>query len=184
MNIHLRCARVRAAAVMTVIMASFTLASRAEHPAVTNGPADASVPVPERTYTSVLPGTNQAYLRETDKPRLPWRKLFSPDGRFVPEEDLRGEAPASAAAPAAPQAAAGAAAPSGSDARAVIRSINREQGKVKLKHGPIEKLGMPGMTMVFRVKDPALLDQVEEGEEVGVTIEMDGSKFVVTGFQK
>ena len=43
---------------------------------------------------------------------------------------------------------------------------------------------MPGMTMVFRVKDPALLDQVKEGEEVGVTIEMEGSKFFVTGFQK
>ena len=182
MNIHLRCARVRAAAVMTVVMASFTLASHAEHPAVTNGPADASVPVPETTYTSVLPGTNQAYLRETDTARLPWRKLFSPDGRFVPEEELRGEAPASAATPSAPTATA--AAPSGSDARAVIRSINREGGKVKLKHGPIEKLGMPGMTMVFRVKDPALLDQVKEGEEVGVTIEMDGSKFIVTGFQE
>lgn len=184
MNTTLFSARTRAAGAVAVIMASFTFASHAEHPAVTSGPADASVPVPETTYTSVLPGTNQAYLRETDAPRLPWRKLFSPDGRFVSEEELRGEAPATATAPATTQPAASADVPSGSDARAVIRSINRDGGKVKLKHGPIEKLGMPGMTMVFRVKDPALLDQVKEGEEVGVTIEMEGSRFFVTGFQK
>ena len=178
------CARIRAGLTVTTVMASFTFASHADHPAVTNGPADASVPVPETTYTTVLPGTSEAYLRETEAPRLPWRKLFSPDGRFLSEEALRGEAPATAAASASPQPTTSADVPSGSDARAVIRSINREVGKVKLKHGPIEKLGMPGMTMVFRVKDPALLDQVKEGEEVGVTIEMEGSKFFVTGFQK
>ena len=43
---------------------------------------------------------------------------------------------------------------------------------------------MPGMTMVFRVKDPAILDQVKEGDEVGVTIEADGPRILVTGFQK
>ncbi len=184
MNTHLFPARIRAAGAVAAIMAAFTVASHAEHPAVTSGPADASVSVPETTYTSVLPGTNKVYLQETDAPRLPWRKLFSPDGRFVSEEELRGEAPAAAAAPAPSQPSASTDVPSGSDARAVIRSINREGGKVKLKHGPIERLGMPGMTMVFRVKDPALLDKVKEGEEVGFTIEMEGSRFFVTGFQK
>ncbi|HJV51075.1 MAG TPA: copper-binding protein, partial [Noviherbaspirillum sp.] len=35
-----------------------------------------------------------------------------------------------------------------------------------IKHGPIENLGMPNMTMVFRAKDPAMLDQVKPGDKV------------------
>lgn len=71
-----------------------------------------------------------------------------------------------------------------SDAHAVVQSINRAENKVKLKHGPIPKLDMPGMTMVFRVVDAKLLDQVKEGDEVGVTVEKTGVGYVVTGFQK
>lgn len=150
-------------------------------------PANPTYPVPVTTYESVLPGTTQAYLREADAKRLPWRKLFEPDGSFVPEEKLRGGSDAAVAlspTPAPTPPAAEVMAPGGSDMRAVIRSINAAQGKVKLKHGPIKRLGMPGMTMVFRVKDPAILEQVKEGEEVGVTVEVEGSRFFVTGFQK
>ena len=71
-----------------------------------------------------------------------------------------------------------------SDARGVIKSIDEQQNKVKLKHGPIEKFDMPGMTMVFRVKDPGLLKQVQKGDEVGVTVEMDRGAMYITGFQK
>ena len=56
--------------------------------------------------------------------------------------------------------------------------------KIKLRHGPIPKLDMPAMTMVFRVANAALLEQVTEGEEVGVTIEKIGSAYVVTGIQR
>ena len=155
-----------------------------EHQLPAREPTNPTYPVPETTYRSVLPGTQEAYLRETDAPRLPWRRLFHKDGRFVPEATLRGEAdtrpPSTSVQPEAVQQAT----PAGSDMRAVIRSINAAESKVKLKHGPIERLGMPGMTMVFRVKDPAILQQVKEGDEVGVTVEMDGSRFFVTGFQK
>ena len=47
-----------------------------------------------------------------------------------------------------------------------VRKVDKEAGKVTLRHGPIESLGMPAMTMVFRVADPKMLDQVKEGEKV------------------
>jgi len=75
--------------------------------------------------------------------------------------------------------------PAGSDATGVVQSINAAERKVKVKHGPIAKLDMPGMTMVFRVSDPKLLDQVREGEQVGFTVERGAAGgFVITGFQK
>lgn len=92
-------------------------------------------------------------------------------------------APAAPATPAAasPEAPASKVA---SDTRGTIESINKAEGKVKLKHGPIPKFDMPGMTMVFRVQDPKLLDQVKVGDQVGVTMQMTGSAIVITGFQK
>ena len=46
-----------------------------------------------------------------------------------------------------------------------IKKIDLVQGKVTLKHGPIENLGMPGMTMVFRA-DPAVLANFKVGDPV------------------
>ena len=39
-----------------------------------------------------------------------------------------------------------------------VRKIDKEAKKITLKHGDIKNLDMPGMTMVFQVKDAALLD--------------------------
>ena len=47
-----------------------------------------------------------------------------------------------------------------------VRKIDKEQGKVTLKHGPIANLDMPGMTMVFKVADPQMLDGIKEGDKV------------------
>jgi Cu/Ag efflux protein CusF len=47
-----------------------------------------------------------------------------------------------------------------------VRRIDKEAGKITLKHGPITNLGMPAMSMVFRAKDPAMLDNVAVGEKV------------------
>ena len=47
-----------------------------------------------------------------------------------------------------------------------VRKVDREQGKLTLKHGPIANLEMPGMTMVFKVADPKMLDSVKEGDKV------------------
>ncbi len=47
-----------------------------------------------------------------------------------------------------------------------IRKVDKEAGKLTIKHGPIANLEMPGMTMVFRVGDPAMLEQVKAGDKV------------------
>jgi Cu/Ag efflux protein CusF len=47
-----------------------------------------------------------------------------------------------------------------------IRKVDKDAGKLTIKHGPIPNLEMPNMTMVFRVKDPAMLEQVKAGDKV------------------
>jgi len=66
--------------------------------------------------------------------------------------------------PAAAAAASASAAPITTEGE--VRKVDREQGKVTLKHGPIENLGMPGMTMVFKLADPSMLDRVKAGDTV------------------
>ena len=47
-----------------------------------------------------------------------------------------------------------------------VRKIDKEHGKITLKHGDIKNLGMPGMTMIFRVQDKTMLDPIKEGDKV------------------
>ncbi|MCC7284335.1 MAG: copper-binding protein [Acetobacteraceae bacterium] len=61
-----------------------------------------------------------------------------------------------------------------------VRKIDKEAGKLTLKHGEIQNLHMPGMTMVFQVKEPALLDKVKVGDKVKFRAEKAGSGYVVT----
>ena len=47
-----------------------------------------------------------------------------------------------------------------------VRKVDKAQGKITLRHGPIANLDMPGMTMVFRVSDAKMLDAVQPGDKV------------------
>ena len=42
-----------------------------------------------------------------------------------------------------------------------VRRVDKEGARVTIKHGEIRNLDMPPMTMVFQVRDKALLDQGE-----------------------
>ena len=61
-----------------------------------------------------------------------------------------------------------------------VRKIDKETKKITLKHGEIKSLDMPPMTMVFQVKDPAMLDTVKPGDKVKFAVEMVGTSMVVT----
>lgn len=50
--------------------------------------------------------------------------------------------------------------------KAEVVKVDKAAGKITLKHGPIKKLDMDGMTMVFRVADPAMLDKVKAGDHI------------------
>jgi Cu/Ag efflux protein CusF len=52
---------------------------------------------------------------------------------------------------------------------AEVRKVDVVAAKLTLKHGEIKNLGMPPMTMVFQVKDPAFLAQVKAGDRVNFT---------------
>ena len=65
-----------------------------------------------------------------------------------------------------------------------VRKVDMDAKKVTLKQGPIKKLDMPGMTMVFQVKDAALLDKLKAGDKVKVSIEQQQGAFVVTAIEK
>ena len=47
-----------------------------------------------------------------------------------------------------------------------VVKVDKATGKVTLKHGPIKKLDMDSMTMVFRVADPAMLDKMKAGDRI------------------
>ena len=47
-----------------------------------------------------------------------------------------------------------------------VVKVDKAAGKVTLKHGPIKKLDMDSMTMVFRVADSAMLDKIKAGDKI------------------
>ncbi|MBV8037136.1 copper-binding protein [Roseateles sp.] len=61
-----------------------------------------------------------------------------------------------------------------------IRKVDKDGKKLTIKHGDIQNLDMPGMTMVFRVRDPALLEQVKVGDRIRFKAEKAADGFVVT----
>jgi Cu/Ag efflux protein CusF len=76
--------------------------------------------------------------------------------------------------------AQGAQAPSAALADGEIRRVDKEAKKLTIKHGPIPSLDMPAMTMVFQVKDAAMLERVKAGDKVKFQAEKQGGQYTVT----
>ena len=66
---------------------------------------------------------------------------------------------------------------------AEVRKIDLEAGKITLKHADIKSLDMPAMTMVFVVKDKAMIDKLKTGDKVKFKAINDGGKLTVTEIQ-
>ena len=64
-----------------------------------------------------------------------------------------------------------------------VRKVDKDAKKITIKHGPIASIDMPPMTMVFQVKDPALLDKVKPGDRVRFSAEKSGGQYFVTGVE-
>lgn len=75
---------------------------------------------------------------------------------------------------AKPAAAAGAALTDGE-----VRKIDAAAGKITIKHGAMPKFDMPPMTMVYRVKDKAMLDQLEPGDKIKFDVDGAGGEVTV-----
>ena len=65
-----------------------------------------------------------------------------------------------------------------------VKKIDEAAGKLTLDHGPIKKLDMGAMTMVYRIKDPALLKGLKAGDKVKFEADKIDDQFVVTSIQK
>lgn len=61
----------------------------------------------------------------------------------------------------------------------VVKKVDKGAGKVTLSHGPLENLGMPGMTMAFAVKDAAWLDRFKAGDQVRFQAELVNGAYTV-----
>jgi Cu/Ag efflux protein CusF len=61
-----------------------------------------------------------------------------------------------------------------------VRKVDKSAGKVTIRHGEIRNLEMPAMTMVFRVKDPRVLDSLKEGDKVRFTADKVNGIYTVT----
>ena len=61
-----------------------------------------------------------------------------------------------------------------------VKKVDKDGGKVTIKHGDIKNLDMPGMTMVFRVKDATMLDQLKVGDKIKFAADNVNGKLTVT----
>lgn len=75
------------------------------------------------------------------------------------------------------------AASAGSLSEGEVQKVDKDAGKVTIKHGALANLDMPPMTMVFRVKEPAMLDQVKVGDAIRFKAEKIGGNYTVTELQ-
>jgi Cu(I)/Ag(I) efflux system protein CusF len=80
---------------------------------------------------------------------------------------------------ATPPAASAASAVSSPMSEGEVRKVDKEAGKLTLRHGPLLNLDMGAMTMVFRVADSKMFDQVKPGDQVRFVADRVNGQFTV-----
>jgi len=84
-----------------------------------------------------------------------------------------GHAMPAASAPAAPAAMT----------NGVVKKIDKASGRVTIAHDEIRNLGMPPMTMVFRVKDPAWIGKMKDGDRIRFAAEDAGGVLTLVAYE-
>lgn len=69
---------------------------------------------------------------------------------------------------------------SGAFSAGLVRKVDKDRGKLTLRHGPLSNLDMPAMTMIFRVTEPAWLEQVKPGDHIHFQADKVNGKLTVT----
>jgi len=64
--------------------------------------------------------------------------------------------------------------------KGTVKKVDAKAKKVTLIHEELKSLDMPAMTMVFRVKDPAILDKLKPGSDIEFVAERVNGKLMVT----
>ena len=63
--------------------------------------------------------------------------------------------------------------------KGTVKKVDAAAKKVTIIHEELKNLDMPAMTMVFRVKDDAMLDKLKEGANIEFIAERADGKLVV-----
>jgi Cu/Ag efflux protein CusF len=67
---------------------------------------------------------------------------------------------------------------------AVVKKVDPSTGMVTLKHGALNNVGMPPMTMAFKAKDTAMVKRATEGEKVKVRVESVNGTLTIVKLEK
>jgi Cu/Ag efflux protein CusF len=67
---------------------------------------------------------------------------------------------------------------------AEVKNVDTASGMVTLKHGALENVGMPPMTMAFKTRDAAMVKQVHEGDKVKVRVENVNGTLTIVKMEK
>lgn len=65
-----------------------------------------------------------------------------------------------------------------------VKKVDAAQGKLTIDHGPIKKLDMEAMSMVFRAGDPAMLKGLKSGDKIKFDADRVNGQITVTKLQK
>jgi Cu(I)/Ag(I) efflux system protein CusF len=69
-------------------------------------------------------------------------------------------------------------------AEAEVRRVDREAGKLSLRHGEIRNLEMPPMTMVFSVQNRSVLEGLQPGDRIRFTADQIQGAYTVLKLEK
>jgi uncharacterized cupredoxin-like copper-binding protein/Cu/Ag efflux protein CusF len=61
----------------------------------------------------------------------------------------------------------------------LVREINKSAREITLRHGRLEAIDMPPMTMVFQLQDLSLVQRVKPGDKVKFRVELVSGRFTV-----
>src|SRR5271165_2402232 len=66
-----------------------------------------------------------------------------------------------------------------------VVKVDRSASKITIRHGPMKKFDMDeGMTMVYRVQNPAVLETVKAGDKIKFDADRIDGQFTVTRIQR
>src|SRR3546814_4293441 len=69
-------------------------------------------------------------------------------------------------------------------AEGIVRKVDQQTGMVTIEHGELKNVGMPPMTMAYKAKDLAMVQQAKEGEKVRFHLENLNGTYVITTLEK
>ena len=65
-----------------------------------------------------------------------------------------------------------------------VRKLDKDTGKITIRHGAIVNLDMPPMTMIFQVSDPSRFESIRAGDQIRFAAEKRAGVYTVTLVEK